>query len=91
MVETSQQHEKQSRQTCCYSNLTFSDVQIEKVAIQYRLHTASHDGNQVKETLKVEAVDPVDDVESSVSTKGKEIMAGDGLCLAGLADHEELW
>ena len=70
---------------------TFSDVKIEKVTVQYRLHTASHDGNQVKETFKVEAVDPVDDVESPVSSKGKEIMTGDGLCLPGLADHEELW
>ena len=35
-------------------------------------------------------VDPVEDVETSVGAESEEIVASDGLCLAGLAHHEQL-
>jgi len=38
----------------------------------------------------VETVDPVEDVESAVRSKHEEVVAGDGLRLAGLGHHEEL-
>lgn len=44
----------------------FCDVQIEEVTVQDSLHTASYDGNEVIEPLKVESVDPVKDVQPTV-------------------------
>ena len=70
--------------------LTFSDVEVEKVTVEYCLHAASNHSYQVKESLEVEAVDPVENVESAVGAEGKQVVAGDGLCLPRLADHEQL-
>ena len=36
------------------------------------------------------AVDPVEDVERPVGAKGKQVVAGDRLRLAGLGHHEQL-
>ena len=66
------------------------DVQIEEIAVEDGLDTAGDDGDDVVESLEVVSVDPVEDVESSVGAESKEIVTGDGLRLAGLADHEEL-
>ena len=71
-------------------NPTFCDIEIEEVTVEHCLDTASYNSNKVKKALKVEAVDPVEDIEGTVGTQGKQIMAGDGLCLPCLADHEQL-
>ena len=66
------------------------DVEIEEVAVKDGLDAAGDDGDDVIESLRVVSVDPVEDVETAVGAESKEIVAGDGLRLAGLADHEEL-
>jgi len=54
------------------------------------LDAPGHDGDYVVESFGVVSVDPVDDVEGPVGAQGKQVVRGDGLCLAGLGDHEEL-
>jgi len=66
------------------------DVEIEEVTVQDSLHAASHNGDDVVETFAIEPEDPVEDVESTVGSKGKQIVAGDGFRLSGLAHHEQL-
>ena len=70
---------------------TFCNVQVEEVAVEDCLHTAGNDSDQVEEAFKVVAVDPVNDVESTVGAQREQIVAGDGFGLAGLANHEQLW
>ena len=72
-------------------DITFSDVQVEEIAIQNCLYTASYNSNKVKETLKVVAIHPVENVQCSVWTQCKQVMTGNGLCFSCLADHEKLW
>ena len=43
-----------------YGSHTFSDIQIEEIAIQDGLHNTSNDCNNVKESLEVVTVDPVE-------------------------------
>ena len=79
----------------CWKNNLFSchdfcDVEIEEVTVEDGLDNSGHDSDDVIETLEVEAVDPVENVESAVGAEREEIVAGDGLGLAGLGDHEEL-
>jgi len=66
------------------------DVQVEEVAVQDGLHHAGHDGDQVEEALGVVAVHPVEEVQAAVQAQGEQVVGGDGLRLAGLADHEQL-
>lgn len=54
------------------------------------MDNASHNGNHVKEALKVEAPDPVEEIQGSVQAQEEQIMGGDGLGLTSLANHEEL-
>lgn len=72
------------------ATLTFCNIQIEEIAVEDGLHHASDDGDHVKESLKVEPPYPVDEVEGSVESKEEQVVGGDGLSLAGLADHEKL-
>lgn len=73
------------------SIFTFCDVQVEEVTVQNGLHTASNHGYQVKEALKMIAVNPVENVESTIWTKGKKVMWCNGLSLPSLTDHKQLW
>lgn len=66
------------------------DVEIEEVAVEDGLDAAGDDGDDVVESLRVVSPDPVEDVKTAVGAKSEEIVAGDRLGLAGLADHEEL-
>ena len=66
------------------------DVQVEEVTVEDGLNDPGYNGDGIVEILIVIAVDPVEDVEATVRAESKEIVAGDGLRLAGLADHEEL-
>lgn len=54
-----------------FNGRTFCDVQVKEVTIQYGLDYTCYDGDQIKESFKVETVDPVDKVESTVGTQGK--------------------
>lgn len=54
------------------------------------MNHAGHNGNEVKEALKVIAPDPVDQVEGAIHPQEEEVMSCDGLRFARLADHEEL-
>lgn len=71
-------------------HLTFSYVQVEEITIEYCLHTASNDSDQVKEALKVVSVDPVKEVQGAVGAQGKQVVAGDCFSLTCLAHHEQL-
>jgi hypothetical protein len=42
------------------------------------------------DTFKVVSVDPVEDVESAIDSKGEEIVGGDGFGFTSLLDHEQL-
>lgn len=70
--------------------LTFCYIQVEEVAVEDSLHHTGHDGDHVEETLKVEAPYPVDEVERPVEAQKEQVVRGDGLRLASLADHEQL-
>lgn len=70
--------------------LTFRDVKVEEVTIENSLDDPSHDGNHVKEALKVEPPEPVEEVEGAVDPQAEQIVGSDGLGLAGLANHKEL-
>lgn len=70
--------------------LTLSYIQVEEITVQYGLHNPSYNCNQVKEALEVVSVDPVQEVQGPVGAEGKQVVAGDGLGLARLTDHEQL-
>ncbi len=55
------------------------------------MYTTSDNSNEVEEVFRVVSVYPVEDVESTVGAQSKQVVAGDGLCLTCLADHEQLW
>jgi len=86
----------QSSNTCLGGQLELlslhdlCDVEIEEVAVEDCLDAAGNDGDDVVERFSVVPVDPVEDVETSVGAESEEIVASDGLCLAGLAHHEQL-
>lgn len=44
----------------------FGDVQVKEIAVEDSLHHSSHNGNHVKEALKVETPDPVEEIERSI-------------------------
>lgn len=82
--------------TCCRDRAgrmrrrTFSNVQVEEVAVEDGLDDTGHHGDEVEEALEVEAPDPVDEIERAVEAQEEQVVSGDGLRLPGLADHEEL-
>lgn len=70
--------------------LTLRDVKVEEVAEEDGLHDARHHSDLVEDALGVVAPHPVADVECAVEAEEKEVVGGDGLCLARLGDHEQL-
>lgn len=68
----------------------FCDVKVEKVHVQDGLDAAGDDGDLVDKVLVSEAPVPVNNVQSSVSSLEKQVVAGDGLGLASLGDHLQL-
>lgn len=69
---------------------TFGNVEVEEIAVQDCLDQAGHNGDEVEEALEVIAPDPIKEIERAVDAQRKQVVAGDGLCLACLAHHEEL-
>lgn len=67
-------------------------VDPEEVRVEDSLDNACDNGDRVVETghLSEIPVEPVGDVQSTISPKRKKIMGGDGLCLASSLQHEEL-
>jgi len=74
----------------CHEFDTFCDVQIEEVTVEDSLDASGDHGDQVEESLGVVAVDPVEYVQRPVAAEGKQVVAGDRLGLARLADHKQL-
>ena len=72
-------------------SITFSDIQVEEVTVKSCLDTSSNNGDKVIEPFIVVSVDPVNNVQRTVGTQSKQVMAGDCLCLASLGDHKQLW
>lgn len=73
-----------------FLDLTFCDIKVEEVTIQDGLDNPSNNGDHVKEALKVEPPDPVEEIEGTVDTQAEQIMGGDCLSLSCLTDQEEL-
>jgi len=48
-----------SRQYQRFSFDNFGNVQVEEIAVEHGLHTASNNSNEVEEAFKVVAVDPI--------------------------------
>lgn len=70
---------------------TFGDIKVEEVTVEDSLDHTGHDSDHVKEAFKVETPDPVEEIEGSIHAQAEQVMGGDSLRLASLADHEELW
>lgn len=68
-----------------------NDVKIEEVGVEDGLDNSGDNGDRVEEALGVVSVDPVEDVEESVGTEGKEVVSGDGFGVSGAGQHEKLW
>ena len=66
------------------------NIKIEEVTVKNGLDAAGNYGDDVIEALEVVAIDPVENVESAIWAQGEQVVAGDGLRLAGLGDHKEL-
>ncbi|KAF2980327.1 hypothetical protein EK904_008264 [Melospiza melodia maxima] len=69
---------------------TFSDVEIEEVAVEDGLYHPGDNSDLVVEILCVVAPDPVGNVEGTVEAQEEKVVCRDGLCFPCLADHEEL-
>lgn len=72
------------------STLTFGNIQIEKVTIQHSLHYSSHNGNQIIMPFTPIAVNPIQNVQTSVRPQSKQVMRSDTLSLTSFAYHEQL-
>ena len=68
--------------------LTIGDIQVEKDTIEQGLHTMTNSSDRVVEAFVVVPPYPVDTVEDSVGTKGKDVVRSDGFCLARPVDHK---
>lgn len=51
-----------------FISLTFRQVEIEEIRVQQCLNAAGDNSNWVKETLKIPAINPIEDVKPSVKT-----------------------
>ncbi len=71
--------------------LTSGEVQIEEIAVEDGLDDTGHHGDLVDESLRVIAPHPVSEVQRAVQAQKEQVVCGDGLGLARLSDHEELW
>ena len=70
--------------------ITFGDVEIKEVAVEDGLYASSHDRDKVEKTFHIITINPVQDVQRSVDSQRKQIVACYRLRLASLADHEKL-
>lgn len=69
----------------------FSDVQVEEVTIEDGLDNTSNNSDQVEEAFKVISPDPVDQIQSTVATKSKQVVGGDSFRFTRFTDHKQLW
>jgi len=69
----------------------FGNVKIEEITVQDRLNNSSKDRNEVVVRFVGVAVDPVKDVECSISPQRKQVMARDCFSFTGFRYHEQLW
>lgn len=72
------------------SKPTFCEIKVEEVAVQDSLYHSGHDGDHIEKAFEIVTPDPVEDVEGPVQAQAEQVVCGDGLRLASLADHEEL-
>lgn len=68
----------------------FSDVEVKEVDVEDGLNDTSNNSNGVEEAFSVVAVNPVENVKSTIHTQHEEIVTGDGFSLPGLGHHEQL-
>lgn len=73
-----------------FLDLTFCNIKVEEVTIQDGLDNPSHNSDHVKESLKVEPPNPVEEIEGTVDSQAEQVVGGDGLGLSSLTDQEEL-
>lgn len=67
-----------------------SDVEVEEVGVENGLNDSGNNGDWVEEALGVVSINPVEDVEESVRSEGKEIVSGDSFSVSSSRKHEEL-
>jgi len=79
------------RQCKLLSLPNFSDIKIEEVAVENGLNASRNHSDRIKEILRVETIEPVEDVQRAVHAERKQIVTGDGFSLPRLTDHEQLW
>lgn len=65
-------------------------VDIEEVTVEDSLEQTRDPSDPVSVALGDVAVDPVEEVEASVGAECKQVVGGDGLCLACALQHEQL-
>jgi len=68
----------------------FGDVEVKEVDVEDGLNDTSNNSNGVEEAFSVVAVNPVENVKSTIHTQHEEIVTGDGFSLPGLGHHEQL-
>lgn len=71
-----------------YNESLLGVVDVEEVGVQNSLDETCDDRNWLKVALGGITVDPVGNVQGSVSTESEEVVGGDGLCLACSLQHE---
>jgi len=71
--------------------LTLSDIEVEEVTVEYGLHAASDNCNEVEEAFHIVAIHPVENVQRAVDAECKQVVTRDRLSFASLAYHKQLW
>lgn len=68
-----------------------SNVKVEEIGVKNSLHNSGNDGNRVEKALGVVSINPVENVEESVGSEGKEVVGSDCFSVSSSGKHEELW
>jgi len=66
------------------------DIEIEEVAVEDSLNTASHDRDGIVGSFVDVSVDPVDDVEGAVGSQSEQIVRRYRFSFPGFRHHEQL-
>lgn len=67
---------------------TFSHVKVKEVTVENCLHAAGNNGDRVEGSFQVISIYPVEDIESTIGTQSKQIVACNCLRFPSLGDHK---
>lgn len=54
--------------------LTSRDIEIEEIAVENRLNDTCEDSNPVMKSFHVVSIDPIEEIESPIGSKSKQVM-----------------